>query len=195
MLEKYNKIKTPEELLDFMDKYIKYGLVDENNKVYEWHMVDFQEACQKKWKFKSGIDTIKSGYGICFDQVEIERDWFTKHNYKFKTIFIIFELNYKNSYTCHTYLAYQNQKNMTWNWFEHADEANKGIHSYQTLEKLIESQKEKHIEYNKNNSEPITKEIINTIHIYEYLPPKLGSNQQEFINNILNNGTDITFKK
>ncbi len=52
MLEKYNKIKTPEELLDFMDKYIKYGLVDENNKVYEWHMVDFQEACQKNGSLK-----------------------------------------------------------------------------------------------------------------------------------------------
>ena len=192
MLEEYNKITTPKDLLIFMDKYIQYGLIDDKGKIYTYDMKNFQKACQNKWKLKSGIDIIKSGYGHCFDQVEVERDWFTKHHYKYKTFFIIFELNYKNSYTCHTYLAYQDKKNNTWNWFEHADESNKGIHTYQSLNELIYSQKEKHIEYNKNINLPITKEIINTIHIYEYTPPIINSSNQEFLDNIFEKGIDIT---
>ncbi len=190
-IEKYNQVSSPEELLKFMDKYIKYGLVDDNNKVYEWNMDSFQDACQTKWKSKSGIDIIKSGYGHCWDQVEIERDWFKKHNYNYKTLFIYFESDLA-PYICHTYLVYKDQKNNTWNWFEHADENNKGIHKYNTLEETILAQKEVHIKFNKSIKLPINDEIINTIHIYEYLPPKQGSSNQEFLNNIFNNGKDIT---
>ena len=194
MQEKYEKIRTPMELLSFMDKYIKYGLVDENNNVYEWDMDIFQDVCQNKWKFRNGIDIIKLGYGHCWDQVEIERDWFKKHNYEFKTLFIYFESDIA-PYICHTYLVYKDKGKNTWNWFEHADEKNKGIHKYNTLEDVILAQKDIHIKFNKSIGLPVDDKIINTIHIYEYLPPKLGSNNQEFLDNIFDNGIDITPKK
>ncbi|MEE3343170.1 MAG: hypothetical protein VZS44_03680 [Bacilli bacterium] len=39
---------------------------------------------------------------------------------------------------------------------------------------------------------PITKDVLDTIHIYAYEKPKLGINNQEYLDNILNNGKDIT---
>ena len=50
-IDDYNKITSPEELLEFMDKNIRYGIKDDNGKVYEWNMDSFQEACETKWKF------------------------------------------------------------------------------------------------------------------------------------------------
>ena len=190
-IKEYNQVSTPEELLSFMDKYIKYGLVDDNNKVYEWDMDSFQDACQNEWKLKSGIDIVESGYGHCWDQVEIERDWFAKHNYDFKTLFIYFESDIA-PYVCHTYLVYKDKKKDTWNWFEHADENNKGIHEYNTLEEAILAQRDVHIKFNQSANLPMNDEIINTIHIYEYQPPKLESSNQEFLDNIFNNSIDIT---
>ena len=70
---------------------------------------------------------LKYKIGHCWDQVELERAWFKKHNYEYKTLFIYFESDLA-PYICHTYLVYNDKKNNTWNWFEHADENNKGIH-------------------------------------------------------------------
>ena len=190
MIDKYNKINTPEQLLEFMDN-IEYGMKDEEGNIYKWDMDNFQEACQTKWKFKKGIDIVKLGYGHCWDQVEIERDWFIKHNYEFKTLFIMFE-NDLAPYICHTYLVYKEQEKNKWSWFEHADENNKGIHQFDTIEEAISAQKKAHIKLNKSMGLPINNKIIDTIHIYEYTPPKLGSSNQEFIDNILNHGKEIT---
>lgn len=44
---KYNDIKTPEQLLQYMDESIKYGFVDDNEKIYgPWNNQEFQQGCQ-----------------------------------------------------------------------------------------------------------------------------------------------------
>ena len=190
-IEDYSRIKTPEELLKFMDKNIQYGLKDENDRIYTWDMNEFQEACEKKWKFKSGIDIVKLGYGHCWDQAEIERYWFKKHNFEFKTLFIFFDTDIA-PFVCHTYLVYKDKKSETWNWFEHADEANKGIHRMNTLEDAILAQREASIKFNQSIGLPINDDTIRTIRIYEYNPPKIGCSNQEFLDNIFEHGKDIT---
>lgn len=184
MIEEYNNIKNPKELLDFMNKNIKYGF-KYNNKIYYGN----EDVFFKKWKLNNVKDILINGYANCFEQTEIERDWFSNNNYEYKTYFIIFLLDYENSYACHTYLAYK--ENNKWYHFENADESNKGIHEYKDLNSLIMSQKKKLIEYNKNQGLKINKEIIDKIHIFEYNKPKNNLNFNEFIDNILDNGKDI----
>ena len=78
---KYNDIKTPEQLLQYMDESIKYGFVDDNEKIYgPWNNQEFQQGCQTNWRLSSPERLIKVRYGHCFDQVELERDWFNNHN-------------------------------------------------------------------------------------------------------------------
>lgn len=187
-IEEYNKINTPEELLEFMDRNINYGIKDDEGNVYLWNMDSFQDACETKWKFKSGLDVVRLGYGHCWDQVEIERDWFSKHNYEFKTLFIYSDSDFP--YVCHTYLVYKD--NDKWNWFEHADNGNKGIHKMNSLEETILLQRETSIKFNQSIGFPINDETIKTIYIYEYTPPRIGCSNQEFLDNIFDNGCDVT---
>lgn len=185
MIDEYNNIKSPTELLTFMNKNIRYGF-KYNNKIYYGN----EEIFLNEWKLKNIEDIIINGYANCFEQTEIERDWFSKNNYEYKTYFIIFLLDYENNYSCHTYLVYKENNN--WYYFENADESNKGIHEYKDLNSLIISQKKKFIEYNKNQGLEINNEIINKINIFEYNKPNDNLNFYEFIDNMLENGKNIT---
>ena len=58
--------------------------VDDNEKIYgPWNNQEFQQGCQTNWRLSSPERLIKVRYGHCFDQVELERDWFNNHNYNF----------------------------------------------------------------------------------------------------------------
>ena len=193
LLEKYNNIKNPKELMEFMDQYIQYGMVDKDGRVYKWEDADYQKACVDKWYLKSTEDIIKTGYAHCWDQTELERDWFKKNNYEFKTIFVIFLHNTKYPYVCHSYLIYKDKNTNTWNWFEHADYQNRGIHSFDSAEKCILAQRCSHIEFNKSIGYPVDEEIINCLHMYEYQKPKEKCNNKEYFDNIFSEKSiDIT---
>ncbi len=179
------EIKTPKELLTFMD-IINYGFVDEDNKVY----VDkeFTENVFNKWRLSSPERLQKVKYGHCFDQVEFEREWFTKHNFKFKTYYMMFLLPYENPFSTHTFLVYE--ENNKYFLFEHSDYFNRGIHEYNTLEELLDSESKHHIDYNLKNNK-MTKEEIDSLKIYEYQKPESNIDMLTFINSILEKGKRI----
>ena len=194
--EEYEKVNTPEELMDFMNKYIKYGFhgtdgVDYTNDGTIEGNEKFQTASQLVYGLASPDYLLKYGLGHCWDQVELERDWFLRHNYEFKTIFIWFEFNYANNYSTHTYLIYKDKENNEYCLFEHADYENRGIHRFKTYSDAVKWQKDRHIEMNKNNGNKIDEEVLNHLHIYEYNHPEYGSNMIEFLDNILDNGKKI----
>ena len=140
----FERVKTPEELMDFMNKYITYGLVVDG-KAYTGADEDkFEEACKNKWRLAIDDELVSLGYGHCFDQVELERYWFKSHGYEVRTFFIWFQLDYPNTYSMHTYLVYQDGG--LWKWFEHSDYHNRGIYTFKTLDKAVSYQRNKHIE-------------------------------------------------
>lgn len=185
----YDKVSTPEELQVFMDKYLKYGIYGTDNKVYKtWNIKTnskFQEACQNKYSLCNVERFLKYRYGTCWDQVELKRDWFTNHNYEFKTLFIWFLFEETNNYTTHAYLIYKNKENNKYYYFEHSDFTNRGIYEFDTYESAIEYQKELHIKNNKNSGNIINDSILSHLIIYEFSSPKYGCNMSEYLNNIL----------
>ncbi len=186
---KYEEIKNPEELLSFMDK-IEYGFVDDDgNKYGSWNEEEFEQNVLTKWKLSSPKELIKVGYGHCFDQVELERDWFAANNYNFKTYYIMFLLEHANEYSTHTFLVYED--NNKWFLFEHSDYYDRGIHKFSTLNEALNYKMNKHIEYNKKYNE-INNKVLEHLHIFEYNKPNINSTFDEFINNILDNGIDVT---
>ena len=88
LIDSYNEVKTPYELLMLMDN-IKYGFYGNNNKIYindgtyESNKI-FQEACLNKYGLANKDKVLKYGLGQCFDQTELERAWFKEHNYEYK---------------------------------------------------------------------------------------------------------------
>lgn len=175
----YQDVNTEEELLEFLNAF-EYGIMGE--KVYLYNEV---HEHLDEWKIKNVDTLIKEKVGICYDLVEIERDWFAKHKCHFKTIFLIFLLDYENPYPTHTFLAFE--KNNKWYHFESADLFNRGIHEYSTFEELIESAKKHQISCaNLEHSE-----IKNTLTVFEYDKPNLNESFLEFLDNIIEKGKII----
>ncbi len=177
LLEIYNQIKTPLELLEFMCNHIKFGFYG-NNQIYDTSDLDALDlASDIYWKLSSPTNTLKLGYGQCFDQVELERDWFLSHGYFCMTFYITFLVENMNSYPNHAYLAFK--ANDKWYWFEHCDKANFGIHEYDSLGDLITDQMTKHV-YSTDKFYPLDENILNSLHIFEYKKPLYGINTKDF---------------
>ena len=81
---KYEEIKTPEQLMNYMNENISYGIYDyTKNKAYCVDD-DFETLVKNVWRLSSPKQLIKYKVGHCFDQVELEREFFKRNNYNFK---------------------------------------------------------------------------------------------------------------
>ena len=184
---KYEDIKTPDELMKYMDENITYGVFDyTKNKPYYGEDDNFGDLIKTVWKLSSPTQMQKYGVGHCFDQVELERDFFKKHGYSFKTFFIWFKCSKQNTYPTHTYLVYQDKTTKEWCWFEHADYSNKCIHKYKTIKEAINAQKQAHIKYAKSYRK--SKTDNSKIEILEYDNVKYGYTFNEFMDYVLSQG-------
>lgn len=191
---KLSKIESPAELLKFMDN-INYGFVGKNGKIYgDSESDEWGRACLSEWRMLSSGDILKNRYGHCFDQVEIERDWFVEKGYQIKTIFdiFLFPAHQSKGVPCHSFLIYQD-KDDKWCWFEHADFLNKGIYKFNTEQEAIKAQLLKYIEFNKNNS-GIKDSDIKYLAYFIFDKPALGISHMEYINSIINNNKEHTIK-
>ena len=170
--EEYQNIKTPEELMDFMDKYIEYGFRGTDDFDYktdgsvECNRI-FEKAMQKVYGLESPDYLLKCKLGQCLDQVELERDWFKKNNYDFKTIYMMFIFEYENPYTLHAYLIYKDKITDEYIVFEHADYNNKGIHRFNSYASANKWQKNALINYNILIGNKVTKKEIDSISLFE----------------------------
>ena len=188
ILEEYNDIKTPSELLEFMDKHIKYGIHGTDDKDYtSWDNdinSEFQKACQNRYSLCDKDRILKYGLGTCWDDVELERCWFKEHNYSFKTFFIWFRFDYDNNYGTHTYLVYE--ENNKYYYFEYADENNRGIKEFDSYEDAIKYHMNLHISFMKKCGLVINGEVLDHLEVIEYDNPTYGCNMEEFIDYMLN---------
>lgn len=183
------KIKTPLELLDYMDRHLVYGFKGRDNHIYTLEDDEaFEEGVKTEWRLLSSEEIVKNGYGHCFDQVEVERDWFQENNYKVHTLFVMFCLEDKNPYTMHTYLIYE--ENEKFYLFEHADGPRKGIKAFDSLKDAIFYQMENHLIVN-NDIQKLTKKEIESLHVFEYDKPPLGVDMYGFMDYVLDNGKEM----
>ena len=180
-----DSINTPEELLEYMNNNIKYGFVGKNGKKYydmyssEWN--DWHDECF----VQTAEEVIESKTGTCWDQVELERAWFEKNNYKYKTIYSWFEVNRPNSLPTHTFLIYE--KDNKWYWFEHAFEAFKGIHEFNSAEEAIDYVILKQCEYAQKNNSEFRESDKDTLTCYEYGKPAYHLGVDEYTDFVTSN--------
>lgn len=179
-----SKINSPKELLKYMEKNITYGFVGNNNKVYidqesnDWN--DWYDVCI----VQNGNQVLESNIGICWDQVELERLWFSKHNYNFVTIFIWFSVDYKNNYPTHSFLLFE--ENNKWYWFENAFFDYTGIHEYSSKENALNDIQEKFFNQTLENgwAKPEDRKYVQ---MNEYSKPKDNLTVQEYLNHVTGN--------
>lgn len=149
-------IKTPEELFEFMGQ-IDYEWMDKDGNFHK----DITPEMYENYSFMSPSEVLKYKKGICVDQTEFERDWFSKNGYEHKVMNI--QIDLENESPGHAFLIYKD--NDIYYWFEHAWYNERGIHKYNTYEELINDIKNKFIA-----QENISSNLVNEIKIFE--PPK-----------------------
>lgn len=153
-------------IIDELNK-IEYGWIDKNNNIYK----EVNNLFSDNYILQSPEQVIKNKVGVCWDQVELERELFEKKNIKFNTFFIV---HYDND-KCptHTFLIYE--ENNKYYWFEHSWEKFKGIHEYKSELEALKDIKEKFIKYELNSKyNPMN------LCIYKYNKPKYGISCLEF---------------
>lgn len=188
----FEKLKTPEELLEYMDKNIEYGYVSkDNNKIYPYSDADFNSHFEEYF-LQTPEELLSSKQGVCWDQVELERSWFSKNEYESKAYFLMFAKEELSNLPTHTFLAYK--KDDKFYWFENSFGGQEDIHEYKDLDTLIEDVKVKLFDVAKNNY-GATEDDFKDIKICEYGLPEFGCNPSEFINNILDNNSENKINK
>lgn len=179
---KYESLESPFELLEFINKTISYGYMGRNKKIYLTNDDSFYSDWFDNYILENPNEVILNKVGNCYDLVELERDWFTNHNYEIKTFYIMAEVNYANNYPTHTFLVFR--ENNSWNLFESADYKNRGIIKFDNIDELID--------YQINKQKQLIKSIdgnfksLNKIHVYEYSKLKYGISAKGFIDYCLN---------
>lgn len=126
----WRDLKTPEELLKWMD-CIQYGYVTGSGVPIKWN--DDDKQFDQMYRLQTPDQLAKSKHGVCWDQCELEREWFEKHHYKFQTYFI--EIVGKNDTPSHTFLLYFDKGRVK--WLEHSWHDMRGIHPYDSVQKAL----------------------------------------------------------
>ena len=167
----------------YLDHAIEYGVIDDcGNKYYDSNSDEFQKACNHDWKLRPVERILQDGVGHCYDQVEVEREWFTKNGYQIKTFWIsAYQEEIENSGFSHSYLIYKDDN--AWKLFEHSDFFNRGIYKFDSVQDAVRWQADNQIKFAAKYVKPITKYVVC---IKEYSKPSINVNMEEYLHFIEN---------
>ncbi len=154
------------QLMDLMDN-IEYGWLDKENK----KCVEMGKKFLDNYRLASPKEVLQNKVGICWDQVELERYYLSRTNWKIKTFCLIYKDG--NNDPTHTFITFE-KKNKFY-WFEHAWDKCRGMHEYTTLKKML-----KDVELQFIKIELKSNVIKQNLLLYEYRKPKSHLNCQEF---------------
>ena len=153
-----------EEIMSKFDD-INYGYLYKGIDIYphkKWNK-KFNEI----YKLQINNELEKTKYGVCWDQVELERYYFEKANLNFNSYFIVNDDNKK--YETHTFIIVN--LNNKYYWFEHSFEKYRGIHEFNSLEDALKHIKDVFIKWINDDT---------NILIYEYEKPNKHLTCNEF---------------
>lgn len=154
---------------------IEYGFKDKDGLNF---LHDNQKWCRDFSHFYFLLppeELLKCKCGVCWDQVELERELFERKKIKVATYFIY--IDNKKELPSHTFLVFEVSDN--YYWFEHSWQDYLGIHEYQNLDVLLGDVKKKFI-----NSYAVDSNYLNSVFLYKYEKPPFHINCDQFYNYI-----------
>lgn len=150
---------------------IEYGYKDKSgNNIITASPQKWNSEFSQFYKLLTPEKLLQTKYGVCWDQVELERKLFEENNIKFKTYFIY--ISDKDMLPSHTFLTYED--NNSYYWFEHSWGTYRGVHKYQNeLDLLLDVKnifRKEHSYVDKNAH----------LFLYEYQKPNFHISCSEF---------------
>lgn len=168
------------ENLDQIMNQIKYGWVDKDNKKHN-NLADFAA----NYSLQSPEELQESKLGVCWDQVELERQFLTEHRQAPHVFNIVHYGNTINpKMRTHTFLTFDYDGHTY--WYEHAWEKRAGLHKFSDQNEALTKVREIFIEDELENSfDP------DYLVIYEYPAPPAHLSADEFYAHSEQNGHKI----
>lgn len=160
----YNTIK--DKLLD-----IKLGYRDKDGNLCSGFNNDFRE----KYYLQTPKSLLESKVGLCFDQVELERELVTKLGVDCRTYFITYPDD-KIDYA-HVFLIYKDSKK--YYWIENAWLKHRGLHMYDSKDDLFDDVLDKFLNTISNGD-------IKKIKMYMFDKPRAGINYAKYLSHCIN---------
>ena len=155
-------IEEIKEYIKEIEENIEYGWYDTKNNLREHIDKDFMI----EYRTRTPEEIKKSKHGICWDLVELEREYLEEKKADFKTIFVVINdiiLKHPN----HSFIIIK--ENDKYYWLEATLKDHKGIHEFNTLEEL----KNKIIEvFPIIANRPIDEKDSKRIEFFEFERPK-----------------------
>ena len=131
----FYEIKTPEELMIFMNINIEYGWID---KLGEKHLNNLK-LFRENYRISSIDEMINTGLGTCIEQAKMIKDFFDRIGIENKLYChrsYETEDNFDKEVRMHCFVLFN--YNGSWYHFEHSNRPKRGIHKYQSVESAIE---------------------------------------------------------
>lgn len=131
----FYEIKTPEELMTFMNINIEYGWVD---KIGEKHLNSLR-GFRENYRISSIDEMINTGLGTCIEQAKMIKDFFDRMGIENKLYYhrsYETEENFNKEVRMHCFVLFN--YNGSWYHFEHSNKPKRGIHKYESVESAIE---------------------------------------------------------
>lgn len=150
---------------------IQYGFVNREKKVF----LNDEDMIENHYCLETPEELLESKVGVCWDQVELERYWFTKAKIPFQTFCFI--AYHDSSCPTHTFLVYQ-EKNHYF-WFEHSWAIFAGIHEYPSLTALLKDIKKRFLV-----TEVTAKGIEAEVILYQYSKPPIHASVSNFYEHV-----------
>lgn len=165
-----NKLEVAFDIMRTMNT-IEYGFQDKEGFNIMNDSKKWDEEFNKFYFLLSPEELLQRRCGVCWDQVELERELFEKKNISVETYFIY--IDNKKELPSHTFLVFEVLGN--YYWFEHAWQDYLGIHEYQSLNDLLCDVKKKFI-----NSYDVVSDYFGSVFLYKYKRPKFHITCNQF---------------
>lgn len=128
LTEDVDNIKTPEQLMDWMEQNITYELAND------------EYGAEDDPPTKTAEEVIETGTGHCAEQSYLEYKVLDELGY-FPQLIFVKENNSKKDYSAdgsaHMFVVYQDEDEK-YTYFEHSQEHNKGIHKFDSMSELLD---------------------------------------------------------
>ena len=170
------KIKTPQDILDFMNKNIKYGWLDINNEEHIGNMKNFR----KLYRTSTLEETLKHGIGTCIEQVMLMKYLLDRINIKNKMFCTrIYEgkdfNDLESEEHMHCFILYYDSGKVF--QIEHPNWERIGIYEFNSEEEAIKEINDYYVKMAQGKSRPVTE-------FYEVQPNISFKEFNEYINSL-----------
>lgn len=131
----FNDVKTPMELMNFMNVNIEYGWIDNQGFKHLNNLKGFR----KNYRISSIDKMLEVGLGTCIEQAKMIKYFFDKMGFENKLYcYRSYETeeNFDKDIRMHCFVLFK--YNDSWYHFEHSNRPKRGIHKYDSVESAIE---------------------------------------------------------